>query len=74
MYKHHAIKRWLTGALVIAAASFPAAAVAKYAPDVPGAPTGAPSCAVLRAVQHLDAHTCGQPVRHRPRHLHRHSR
>lgn len=72
MYKRHASKRWLTGALVITAASFPAAAVARYAPDGPGSPTGTPSCALLRAVEHLDARTCSQPVRHRPRHLHRH--
>lgn len=77
MYKHNAaIKRWLTGGLVIAAAGFPSAALARYAPDVPGSPTGTPSCALLRDVQHLDARSCAQPHRHRhrPRQVHGHTR
>jgi hypothetical protein len=74
MFKHNATKRRLTVGLVIAAAGFPSAAMAKYAPDVPGSPTGAPTCALLRAVQHLDVHGCGQPAHHRPRQVHRHAR
>src|ERR1019366_1922140 len=52
---------------VIAAASFPAAAAARYVADVPGSPTGTPSCELLRVVQHLDTSVCHQAARHRPR-------
>lgn len=67
MYTHNSGKRWLTAGLVIAAASFPAAAAARYAPDGPGSPTGTPSCEVFRAALHLDTRVCHQSLRHRPR-------
>ena len=67
MYKHNSGTRWLTAGLIIAAASFPAAAAARFAPDGIGAPTGTPSCELLRDVQHLDTWVCNQPLRHRPR-------
>jgi peroxiredoxin len=67
MYMHNAGTRWLTAGLVIAAASVPATAAARYLPDVPGSPAGTPSCELLRVVQHLDTSVCHQPARHRPR-------
>jgi hypothetical protein len=67
MYTHNSPIRWLTAGLVIAAVGFPAGAAARYAPDVPGAPTGTPSCEVIRADLHLDTRVCHQSLRHPPR-------
>jgi hypothetical protein len=67
MYTHNSGIRWLTAGLMIAAVGFPAGAAARYAPDVPGSPTGTPSCEVIRADLHLDRQVCHQALRHPPR-------
>ncbi len=59
MFKHHLIKRWLTGALVIAAASFPAAAQARFSVDPP-AGSGPPITSARSVPQGTSSHSSFQ--------------